>query len=558
MAGVCGFRTPPSPTTIYTLTGQNYLGKVNSADGSVETYTSINGSDNNFKSLACGGSELYGITGGENPRIVKIVETGEDSGIYETMTIVSIPKVEQNRIYQPQLGEGLLPHAAAVDPMQQRFMYITNIDDTTIRLWRVDLLGQAPFERFELTGGRRTIEGRIEDLAFTSDGTLYGITNDRALYDIDKNRPLKPTARPPVSLFTALRNFPYSEAMAISGDEGLYILSSETSPFQIAGASISNILLDPNTALDPELVEIGPEMEGEINSATICNDGTSGPDYQEIAPTRCANFIECKDGEEVGSEPERSCRDACLARTATIRGEFVPENESNCCVGNDACARFTGKVCADQGQKSCYAVNLGLDQLGASPSTLDISSFACTDANIGEVVNGCIGERACNRVGSKVDPTFVGGVGIIRNSCVGNGSCQLMASNNERGQYCPVIDEVISSCNVERGCSFLAYGGNNKEYTGSVRRITHSCNAYNACENALQEPDLDVPNVNINELNGACNRPFSCISYSRNQDLICQCPDIHWQNDHYISEGWDPPCQAYGSPRQGPIRMILV
>jgi hypothetical protein len=87
---------------------------------------------------------------------------------------------------------------------------------------------------------------------------------------------------------------------------------------------------------------------------------------------------------------------------------------------------------------------------------------ACYAANIGSVVDGCIGQYACSEVAYDNGVSVSGSVGEITRSCNGASACEYMAGGgNNDIRYGPVYPFIPG---------------------GNVTRVVDSCIGYSACE----------------------------------------------------------------------------
>ena len=172
----------------------------------------------------------------------------------------------------------------------------------------------------------------------------------------------------------------------------------------------------------------------------------------------CTTFIECRNGYQVvgGRQTYTTCREAC--QVASTSGE------SNCCPSFDSCDGFTGRVCADPHQRSCFGPR------------------ACQYATISTVVNSCdaAGGHACWK--AHVSNAVV-------KSCHGQQSCAFAG----RGGSLEAIQE---SCHGPRACFAVADGG-------TMGSVTRSCNAPSACEFVAEDGE-------VGGLTDMCNDEYAC------------------------------------------------
>jgi len=149
-----------------------------------------------------------------------------------------------------------------------------------------------------------------------------------------------------------------------------------------------------------------------------CSEAGKGIDTQGIEDRDRVDEIDCRSGVAYANQLNtgKSCQVACT------------EFGGSCCVGEDACTDFTGLVRTDgscNGPRACYR------------------------ANIGSVVNSCVGVNSCNYAGYDSDA----GIGSMKNSCQGGSACASAAYEGSIG----TIDD---SCNYGNyNCYQLAKGG---------------------------------------------------------------------------------------------------
>ena len=149
-------------------------------------------------------------------------------------------------------------------------------------------------------------------------------------------------------------------------------------------------------------------------------------------------FVDCVKGNVRGTTI--TCKAAC---------------QGTCCVGGlthwqpvyfEACDFFTGQVCKDG--KSCTGASACS---GAYiPTVVNHSCTgedACRGGAVGNIVDSCIGEEACEDAG--ID----GAVGNITNSCIGRIAC------SEAGSDGGSAGNIVDSCIGEEAC----YDAGNRE-----------------------------------------------------------------------------------------------
>ena len=273
------------------------------------------------------------------------------------------------------------------------------------------------------------------------------------------------------------------------------------------------------------------EFSSCSGSNDLCIPLVGGPGPAPTPPVAdCTDFVECDDGFQVvdGRKTSTSCHDACFNVTGS--------GERNCCTNADSCVGFTGKVCADDGQKSC------------------IGRRACNNAKILSVVNSCQEWSSCSEAGrfGAVGPminscqsyfacltlAYDGAVGSLTNSCNLGYACKSVADWNG------VVGSMTDSCNGVRTCEYMAYHGGtvgsvtdscNAEYTcseiahkGAIGSLAYSCNVKEACEYVqcqasytLSKYSACEPDPNAREIdfmNGSCNSFEGCRQYMGKAD----------------------------------------
>ena len=302
---------------------------------------------------------------------------------------------------------------------------------------------------------------------------------------------------------------------------------------------------------------------------------------------RCQTFVECENGfvqgegtytQEDEEDPTSFAGDAravtCHDRCAELGGNCcVDEQDCGACVatgggatGGTTCyGGFTGKVCADDGQKSCDGQGSGAGTVEFPPSSRGVCKFA----KIAVVIDGCHGLDACNMIaaggghlswifsedGGRPNEEYVdykyGQGGPIRGSCWGVESCSWMAvdlgnmpyvENSCRGDMAcrgvavrGGVRGLLSSCNGKNACRAMAQGALNGP-RGVVRGpVALSCNAERSCDICEDDDDcsttggnypVDTLRLNTTFLNGSCNAKAACSQYVGipTDGLTCGCP----------------------------------
>ncbi len=212
--------------------------------------------------------------------------------------------------------------------------------------------------------------------------------------------------------------------------------------------------------------------------------------------TCSAGIVNCNKGKVVGN-PTTSCYDECGGAGGA------------CCQGTDACTGFTGKVCKDG---SCDGTD------------------ACKNAFILSVVNGCKGDRACDRAG------YDGGlISSIVNSCFGYRTCQMVAENGGR------VGDIIGSCDYDpadpdaefyygfachylgrnggrvgdvKGSCYGTYACADVGHRGIVGDMTGSCLGYGACD------DFGRDGGKVGTVFKSCNGDRACRETAENFGTI--------------------------------------
>mmetsp|Transcript_24774 Transcript_24774/g.71571 ORF Transcript_24774/g.71571 Transcript_24774/m.71571 type:complete len:447 (-) Transcript_24774:94-1434(-) len=301
------------------------------------------------------------------------------------------------------------------------------------------------------------------------------------------------------------------------------------------GGSFSNA--EPADAVDADAAA----------AAAADDDNTFSSSYS------CKTFVECDGGFVKGEGTlSRADDDAIYVNgdsSAVTCHDRCAELGGNCCVdagdcgfcealtfGTNCTAGFTGKVCADDGQKSCD---------GRGTGSFESFQGACVSATISEVIDGCQGLEACAKMTlggnglyqfSKLEGGIAtpneeylgletsGTVGAVRGSCWGREACSFMAALG--GQ----VSFVEDSCREDLSCRFMAYQG-----TG-VGTVAYSCNALGACDICEDDTCSDGPpskdpssGVSFTAiLNGSCNSDAACRQYlgtsTSSPVLVCGCP----------------------------------
>ena len=169
-----------------------------------------------------------------------------------------------------------------------------------------------------------------------------------------------------------------------------------------------------------------------------------------------------------------------------VRGDSTTTCETacggSCCVGQEACRQFTGKVCRDG---SCGGSN------------------ACVRATIPWVVNSCTsnsasGGSACFQAGAEKT-----NIGAMVNSCQGWSACFTLGGGNVGGCRTCIgkVGEIRNSCLGDLACKRLSYAG------GQVGNIMSSCKGVQACENVA---DKQTGRCDQGNLEDQCNGQQSC------------------------------------------------
>lgn len=185
------------------------------------------------------------------------------------------------------------------------------------------------------------------------------------------------------------------------------------------------------------------------------------------------NFVQCEDGYVIdngGVEmmsmpgPTLTCAEEC---------------GGDCCVGEDACDGFTGKVYRDgscDGIQACYDATIPTVSGGGCNG-----DYACKKARIPAVIDSCNrGKNSCSYVGYEgvVD-------GWMVKSCQGDKACfQLARAKSGK------VHNVTKSCKGEQACAYNIY------YTHG--NILKSCNADHTCR---FQGDI------VSDMDTCCNNP---------------------------------------------------
>lgn len=447
--------------------------------------------------------------------------------------------------------------AAALDPTDPTRLFVTTecihgTDTPPCELFEIDLTGSSSPVDY-LIGGIKVngVSVRIHDIAFGYNG--YESDGSRALYGIHLSQLYKiNTADPSQSeQVGTLSGVGDGQSISIEGDT-VYTLDAE-SPSNLRAHSLSSLqlLLGPIPGRQQPKTQ-GTPYVGSPVGATIC----------PLAKLygQCNKFIECVDGYEVEAGTTtatgRTCAEACLAASGQ-----TDRTKSNCCVSHEdpapghdnSCRGFTGKVCADQSQKSCAGFGSCIEAtIGEVVDGCDAPDFpiflgnrpnnqinACRHSTIDKVISSCHGQKSCFQVVE---------AGNIQNSCFGDYSCHRLAWGG--GQHGTdvgvVVDEVLYSCIGSYACSaFAGYGLTGQHHIPvpvHVSRIAYSCRGSHACH--------ELPGSPVTEANGSCNTNNACEKYDKDKVesvLVCKCPT----SDHNTNK---QKCldAGYGTPEDVP------
>jgi len=180
----------------------------------------------------------------------------------------------------------------------------------------------------------------------------------------------------------------------------------------------------------------------------------------------------------------------------TYRGSIGTIRDS--CSGNSTCykAGFGGNigeiVNGCEGFKACaYAAGYGsIGTISDSCKDRDACYQAGYDGNINEIENSCQGDYGCFFAG------YGGSIGTIRDSCKGGaGACDRLAD------YGGTVGDVVEgSCLGEFACYRVAYG-----YYASIGNIADSCVGGSACAYAGRYGEVD-------EFTSSCEGDEACFN----------------------------------------------
>ena len=277
--------------------------------------------------------------------------------------------------------------------------------------------------------------------------------------------------------------------------------------------------------------------------------GVLGLDAQ-ISPaveTCTAGFVHCVDGNEVdpvtGSPTGNTCHKAC-------QNPSDPSSQ-DCCVVNNDCSTFTGKVCRDgscdgtnrntgSGAGACASANIPegvIDSCrGDSACVLLGGESSAGVGAVGRVESSCHGDRSCNAINFNFRPV-PGKVGNLLKSCHGDLSCEGLGAYLNDPSSGPVGDVIFSchgygscvgvgvdgavgnifhSCHDNTACTLMAYGGIVGDLAYSCRG-REACFHFQYCASGSSIP-CPVPNLGVDFLNGSCNFPEACKEYAGEPD----------------------------------------
>ena len=174
---------------------------------------------------------------------------------------------------------------------------------------------------------------------------------------------------------------------------------------------------------------------------------------------------------QLSLRPHRPAQQAILTVTMVlsktlILPSLVKVNVVDCCVGNQACLSFTGKVCKDgkscMGDFACWQAKIPSGVVNSCKG-----SYACKEAGstgvVGRLVNSCHGEKACDFLGGSS-----GTIGDVYDSCIGKYSCKFGAYTNA------IVGNVTMSCTGENACYKVGW-------KGTVGNMVNSCTGTSAC-----------------------------------------------------------------------------
>jgi hypothetical protein len=245
----------------------------------------------------------------------------------------------------------------------------------------------------------------------------------------------------------------YNNANEENADTGILLLSptttasNSTTSIVVAKSSLSSTIPARSLLL--------------LTTATLLTARTS------VAQQCSTTMVDCLNGLVRGSFT--TCAAAC---------------GSDCCVGNNACSGFTGKLCKDG---SCTG------------------AWACTFASIPSVVNSCKGNYACYNTG------YYGYVGTISTSCHGIDACCYLGTYGDAGN-------VMDSCTSYQACDSVAYKGYIGHLTSSCKNANYACKGAGSPTNGTGTIPYDLQNC--------CNDGDS-ICIEANKDTL---PTDCWSN----------------------------
>jgi len=121
---------------------------------------------------------------------------------------------------------------------------------------------------------------------------------------------------------------------------------------------------------------------------------------------------------------------------------------------------------------------------------------ACYNADIGRIVGGCNGTKACYYAG------YDGSLGEITSSCYGYHACAGAAYSYG------IIRKISSSCHGNSTCSYItAYGG-------KIETISNSCQGKEACAFTASCYYLicgsNITEISSNQFGGSCEGERAC------------------------------------------------
>eukprot|EP00581_Thalassiosira_minuscula_P028023 CAMPEP_0183753568 /NCGR_PEP_ID=MMETSP0739-20130205/3024_1 /TAXON_ID=385413 /ORGANISM="Thalassiosira miniscula, Strain CCMP1093" /LENGTH=623 /DNA_ID=CAMNT_0025990075 /DNA_START=110 /DNA_END=1981 /DNA_ORIENTATION=- len=234
---------------------------------------------------------------------------------------------------------------------------------------------------------------------------------------------------------------------------------------------------------------------GLVGSDSEGSSTTSSSSRFLEAPITCGagiDYVECIDGK---TADDISCEEACA-------GE--------CCVGQDACSDFTGRICRDG---SCTGYR------------------ACANSDIGRVVNSCHGRRVCEiaAIDTVIDSCVdymacqYSIMGYVKNSCL-NETCA-------EGEVCDVscfytvLDSVVDSCHGYQACILM---GGGIAYVGNVR---NSCRGELSCSAAF------ILGATAGNIYDSCHGEWACTTMSSHGGTVG-----NMYNSCIDTESWGHTC----------------